>query len=396
MFRRKKDKIYSKMNESVGADGNEVKKDTHNDLLVNWVFIGVLIVVAFLVCWSGWMFIESCKSNLGYKEYHDKWMSTRDSLYSNLIHPDSVLIGLTPIKNPQISKENNPNGENKENNVDVEKYLISKSDVTRIQESQRLLFMRQDQLTDDIRQETNNMINKMNGWLGFWMGVMAILGVFVPIALQLKLYRENRDYDTKLRQDYKDELNRLRIEINNYKTECENVQRTEQAELKAERLKIETEINKRLTELEKEYKQTTEELKITQFTAIVRSFHNIVDSPEINTKELRYQLLEKNWDEIVKQVKKFIDYYTSEEKSTKQESCIVNSYSMSVILVQVASVLTSLRLLIPRRRRKLETLATESYDLVKNLNSTPIDTEKLILRLLDYQESLANLHPLTF
>lgn len=372
---------------------------SNNDSTVNKVFIWVLVIMGLLVLGSAVMFIKACCYELNYKDYHDKWMAKRDSLYSDLIHPDSVLIGISKVPTINGQKTEDLNGKNQDDKKFIDKYLISKEEVMRIQESQKLLYLRQDQLTDEIRQETNNMINKMNGWLGFWMGVMAILGVFVPIALQLKLYRENRDNDAKLRQEYKDELKRLRQETENYKTECERVQRTEQAELQSERLKIETDINKRFEEFRKEYEATIqdskEELKITKFTAIIRSFHNIIDSPEIKNTDLRNLLLEDNWKEIKKYVHQLIEDY-SQDESTDKPSHFVNPYVMSVMLIQVSSVLTSFRILVPRRKRKLEILSKEAFDIIQLLNTHPINKEKIIRRLNNYRESLVNLHPMEY
>ena len=39
----------------------------------------------------------------------------------------------------------------------------------------------------DIRQETNNIIDKQNGWFSFWLGILAIVGALIPFFFQLKL-----------------------------------------------------------------------------------------------------------------------------------------------------------------------------------------------------------------
>lgn len=72
------------------------------------------------------------------------------------------------------------------------------------------------------------------------------------------------------------------------------------------------------------------------------------------------------------------------------------SYSMSVILLQVASVLTSMRILVPRRKRQFELLAMESYSLIKMLNTIPSNKDAIISSLNNYQESLSNLNPMLF
>lgn len=57
---------------------------------------------------------------------------------------------------------------------------------------------------DDIRQETNNVINKLNGWFSFWMGILALVGVLIPAILQLKIQYDNKE---KL----KSELGKLKV-----------------------------------------------------------------------------------------------------------------------------------------------------------------------------------------
>lgn len=61
-------------------------------------------------------------------------------------------------------------------------------------------------LNDDIRQETNNIVNKMNAWLAFWIAALAFVGVIIPIALQFKLYREEKDKAREFRDSLRKEL----------------------------------------------------------------------------------------------------------------------------------------------------------------------------------------------
>lgn len=60
----------------------------------------------------------------------------------------------------------------------------------KVHSNELLLLHQQENLINDIRQETNNNIDKLNLWLSFAIGIMALLGVFVPIALQFRLKTE--------------------------------------------------------------------------------------------------------------------------------------------------------------------------------------------------------------
>lgn len=346
----------------------------------NVVFIAVIVVMMLIVASSIWMSSTAYRYEVKCLDIDNKLIKNRESLYSEVMPSDSVfsaIIAVNEIQKPKV-KGNSANAEIIKKEVD--EYLIPLSEVLKIRESQNLLLMRQDQLTDDIRQETNNIINKMNGWLGFWMGVMAILGVFVPIALQLKLYKEN----TVNNEKYQKELERLQ----SYEDKFDIAKRTVQADIKAEFQKIETEINRKHNEMQNNYRREMDELQRVKLTAIIRCFHNIADSPEIRTSELRNQLIEKNWKDIITHVSRFLEDYINHTTD--------DIYIMSVILEQVASVLKSLRLMIPRRRGELEYLAAESYNIIRILNSVPLDREVINHRLNDYKESLSNLHPMAF
>ena len=52
---------------------------------------------------------------------------------------------------------------------------------------------------DDLRQETNNVINKQNGWFSFWLGILALVGALLPFVIQLKLQHDQKQrVDTEL------------------------------------------------------------------------------------------------------------------------------------------------------------------------------------------------------
>lgn len=50
----------------------------------------------------------------------------------------------------------------------------------------------QDTILSDIRQETNNIINKYNGWTAFWIALLAIFGGGIPIIIQYIQSRKTR------------------------------------------------------------------------------------------------------------------------------------------------------------------------------------------------------------
>lgn len=45
---------------------------------------------------------------------------------------------------------------------------------------------------NDLRQETNNIIDKQNGWFSFWLAILALIGALLPFFIQLKLQQGER------------------------------------------------------------------------------------------------------------------------------------------------------------------------------------------------------------
>ena len=52
----------------------------------------------------------------------------------------------------------------------------------------------------DLRQETNNVIDKQNLWLSFWMGILALVGGLLPFFAQMKLSSEQKQEIEELRR----------------------------------------------------------------------------------------------------------------------------------------------------------------------------------------------------
>lgn len=100
------------------------------------------------------------------------------------------------------------------NNMEKCQQLISQVDtcstydsaIAAIYASQITIVESQDTLINDLRQETNNNIDKINALISFWVGIMGLLGVFVPLILQFRLHYT----DKRLRDDL--DKKQMRIE----------------------------------------------------------------------------------------------------------------------------------------------------------------------------------------
>ena len=59
---------------------------------------------------------------------------------------------------------------------------------------------------NDLRQETNNVIDKQNGWLAFWIAILALVGALLPLLIQMNMQQDLRHEYDKINK----ELERLR------------------------------------------------------------------------------------------------------------------------------------------------------------------------------------------
>ena len=68
------------------------------------------------------------------------------------------------------------------------------------------LLEQQDRLIDDFRQEMNNNINKINTWLAYAIGIMGLVGVFIPIVIQFKIRSDEKELTDKNLMEFKEKM----------------------------------------------------------------------------------------------------------------------------------------------------------------------------------------------
>lgn len=74
------------------------------------------------------------------------------------------------------------------------------------------------QRQDDIRQETNNIINKFNGYLSWWLLLLGIVCGFAPLVLAYLNHKNDSEYINLLNSNYRETLDK----INNKEKEIDN------------------------------------------------------------------------------------------------------------------------------------------------------------------------------
>ena len=129
---------------------------------------------------------------------------------------------------------------NKANEINKDEDSITlEQQVEYLRCQQLYVIERQSELVNDFRQEMNNNINKMNTWIGLALGLMSIIGVFVPILYQIKIrsiekddfenYKKTilskiKDQEKTLKKDIDQRLNMVRNEWDDKKNEFEKQQ----------------------------------------------------------------------------------------------------------------------------------------------------------------------------
>ena len=72
--------------------------------------------------------------------------------------------------------------------------------------------------TNDNELKASNNIDKANSLLTFWVGIMGLLGVFVPIILQLRIYFDDKQLKDTFKNEIDEHLKRASIK---YQEHCQ-------------------------------------------------------------------------------------------------------------------------------------------------------------------------------
>ena len=80
--------------------------------------------------------------------------------------------------------------------------------------NQTYILKRQDDLVNDIRQETNNNLDKFAAWLSFWIAVMALVGTLLPIVLSFITHHREEQVRKRTEEEIKTFKRQTQKEIN--------------------------------------------------------------------------------------------------------------------------------------------------------------------------------------
>lgn len=201
---------------------------------------------------------------------------------------------------PQFEKLNKYlNGEVNLTDREVLKLIIA---------NQKAINKDRDNILADARQNTNDSIEKMTAELNFWVAIIAILGVLIPIAMTFKSGQENRDvikdYITQSRNNDKQYKESLGFMVSQWRDSVyEN--RKEYDRLKKDILDLERELkiemnlnsiasvrNTRLLEVNSELRRVYHNFVSDSVQEYIRQFDDVLhDRMKIRDRELRWTLV---------------------------------------------------------------------------------------------------------
>lgn len=261
-----------------------------------------IIIYLILLSFCGFMFIKTI-------DYEPRLPMTQDySVYLKVTDQDSVLSSKARTE------------------LDSLIHLLGKSEKQQYVEG-----------INDVRQETNNIINKINGWLSFWLAILALVGGILPFILS---WKREEDYKEK----FLDSQKGLEEHIGSFLAKKSEI---------IEDIKTQKEeIQKRLEEREKEIQRLQEKMEMREInfniTNIVNSFIAAKDNKLLEESRdrdlLRTSLLKElsqEFDKIITMM--FPDNYTPSNKTV-----------LKTILIQFHSLYIRLRIIMIKRNRTKE------------------------------------------
>lgn len=205
---------------------------------------------------------------------------------------------------------------------------------------------------NDLRQESNNIINKWSAWLGFWISILALLMGLLPIAIQFKL-------SSRSEKRVKAELERL-----------EKFYQEKEDEQKRVYQKLEQDLRNNLLEL-KMGRHKTKVINAINAIDLGKNNKLLIDSPE------RERLLRTLMIDLRKQFCEFI--------KANKEADICNQedkYSdLIIVLIEMHGVVTKLIPLFQSKKnsRKISDLQSQLQSLLLEIahNYSSINFDKI-------------------
>lgn len=137
-----------------------------------WFLVGVSVIAALLLIWSIWTHTSYCTYGYGATPEH----------VDNLIRKEVARISLSE----SVARARQPGD----------------SALSDMQRQMQLMSERQDELVNDMRQETNNNLVRLDTHFSIWIGIIALLGVILPLFIQFRAHNEFKERLAEVHEAY--------------------------------------------------------------------------------------------------------------------------------------------------------------------------------------------------
>lgn len=203
--------------------------------------------------------------------------------------------------------------------------------VETIRNNQLHIIDQQDRLINDFRQEMNNNINKINTWLAYGIGIIGLLGVFIPLAIQIKFNSDEQEISKERKEEFskmKEDFEKLKIKIE------------QQAMLQNQKIQTimrdQTEVF--TNKFNEESNKLNNEAQLHRMWSRFMSFSCCLDNLGLKDLSEKNELLRYAWN---KSIESLSDILT--ETCEKKDVGIQDRVALVMSLVMLNSMISSLR-----------------------------------------------------
>lgn len=228
MGKSEKEKKEGKMGkeEKEGKDNNGKSRYFEGYYTAFVLLVSIAIIVVLIV--SCIIFHDSVKYPSRTEKVYadDTWMAHRKQLYTALEKIQQEIDN--QAKHPSHTDSKRVNNTNNQNDTTL---ISLQGSVRKINNSLQQIYIDQDRiisqqevLLNDVRQETNNFINKANGLISIWIGIFALFGILLPIIWQFRLRKEYKQAEEDLNNKIDKSLENATDEIEKAKREKEKAE----------------------------------------------------------------------------------------------------------------------------------------------------------------------------
>lgn len=202
---------------------------------------------------------------------------------------------------------------------------------------------RQAELVNDFRQEMNNNINKMNTWLAFAIGVMSIVGVFIPLFMQYRIQNDEKENNKKLQSEINTKLKTCHTSVHEKIAEMNGLMKSKSEKVASIIHSLELSDKERSNSLEKLRKEYLHELDLQKLSTCFFSFIQGMECNVIRNQPDRDLIMRFTWTKVVDSFHKVVAECTDESELSEldRSHLMISLIMMYAVVDRMKSVETS-------------------------------------------------------